>query len=613
MTSAWAGAVARFLETNDFLAEITQGFISLTGQMPGPQQSAAWEDTYSVLQKTFADLMKRKPEAADYHLILEYELPLEGGRRPDVVLLVGDEVIVIEVKSNKAAVHAADLDQIGAYARDLQHYHQASHGHSVRSVLLPTSLTNTLETRGEVEVVSPDKLTTWLVGLEVTSNPIDPQAWLESPYAPLPSIIQAARHVFNSEPLPFIRRAKSAGIPQVMDFLTQLSEQARDKGERHIVLVTGVPGAGKTLVGLQYVYATRHRDDTADAIFLSGNGPLVQVLQYALKSKTFVRPIRNFYIQHAVKRESAPPEHFIVFDEAQRAWDAERMGEKYGHAKTAPELITEIAARVPDYALVLALIGEGQEIHIGEEEGVEQWGRALKNAGEDWTLHTPDKFETVFENAGNVKTHAFLDLNTSLRSHLASDVQTWVAQVLKGKFAEAKDLADTIRAQGFSLYLTRDLDTAKRYATRRYEGEPGKRYGLLASSKAKNLSNYGVHNDYQSTLRVKTGPFFIDPPESPLSCCQLDKVVTEFACQGLELDLPIVCCGTDLRWEEGAWRSAVSGRSKAKDPHRLRLNAYRVLLTRGRDGVVVFVPPDKPLDKTYDVLLSAGLHLLEDV
>ena len=617
MTSAWAGAVARFLNPqnkearSEFLNDITQGFIALTGRMPSAQQAVAWELSYDVLEPALTALVAEDPDANEYHLIFEYELPGEGGRRPDVVLLAADIIVVIEVKANKSGVHAADLDQTRAYARDIAHYHQVSHGREVRAALLLTARTQADETRGEVEVVSAATLADYLRKLEPAPSPIDPQAWLESPYAPLPSIIKAARHVFNAEPLPFIRRAESAGIPQVMDFLQSLSEQARMRGERHIVLVTGVPGAGKTLVGLQYVYATRQADDTADAIFLSGNGPLVQVLQYALKSKTFVRPIRNFYIQHAVKRESAPAEHFIVFDEAQRAWDAERMGEKYGHAKTAPELITEIASRVPDYALVLALVGEGQEIHIGEEEGVEQWGRALKHAGDAWTLHSPEKFEDVFAGSGKVKTYPFLDLNTSLRSHLASDVQRWVAHVLDGEIEAAAALADTIRAAGFSLYITRDLDTAKAYCGKRYEGEPGKRYGLLASSKAKNLAKYNVHNDYQSTLRVKTGPFFIDPPESALSCCQLDKVVTEFACQGLELDLPVICWGTDLRWEDGAWRSAVTGRSKAKDPHRLRLNAYRVLLTRGRDGLVVFAPPDKALAQSYEVLLESGLMTLK--
>ena len=613
MTSAWAGAVARFLDTSrdTFLAEVAQGFTALTGQLPGPQQSLAWEETERALRAGFAELVAGASEAGDYHLVLEFELPLEGGRRPDVLLLTAESVIVLEVKANKLGVYAADLDQVAAYARDLRTYHAASHDLKVIAALLPTAYEGPLLQRGEVSVFSPGEVASWLKGLDLGPAMTDPEAWLRAAYAPLPSVVQAARRVFNDEPLPKLRQAESAGVPVVLDFLAGLSERAKTNGERHIVIVTGVPGAGKTLVGLNYVYAARGADDQADALFLSGNGPLVQVLQYALKSKTFVRPIRNFYIQYAVKRQAAPPEHFIVFDEAQRAWDASRMGEKYGQPKTAPELITEIASRVPDYALVLALIGEGQEIHIGEEEGLEQWGRALETAPGDWTLHAPGKFAGQFAAAGQAKSYDFLDLNTSLRSHLASDVQRWVARVLEGDFEAAEQLAGAVRKLGFNLYLSRDLAAAKAYCQDRYAGEPGKRYGFVASSKAKNLAKYGVHNDYQSTLRVKVGPFFVDPPASPLSCCQFEAVVTEFGCQGLELDLPVVCWGTDLRLEGGTWVSPKQPRSKAKDPHRLRVNAYRVLLTRGRDGLVLFVPPDGALDETYNSLLEAGAEPLE--
>ena len=162
-----------------------------------------------------------------------------------------------------------------------------------------------------------------------------------------------------------------------MRYLGEVTERARTCGERHLVLVTGVPGAGKTLVGLQFVHQTYQDEEEANAVLLSGNGPLVQVLQYALKSRAFVQPIRSFFLQHAVRKQTAPPEHLIVFDEAQRAWDKERMSEKYGVEVTNPQLMFEVAERIPEYAVMLALIGEGQEIHIGEEEGIEQWSDAV--------------------------------------------------------------------------------------------------------------------------------------------------------------------------------------------------------------------------------------------
>ena len=606
MNYCWAGTTSDFLNTpyEFWLQTMSQNFDVMTRQRPSQQQVTAWKGSFEVVQDALKEVMEADESAKSWTLVFEYELPREGGRRPDVVLLAQGNVVVLEFKE-KSGLLTADVDQVAAYARDLANYHEASHECPVVPVLIPTQRKTAEEVR-EVQVIAPRSLAGWLQGLE-TSSPIDADAWLNAEYAPLPSVIQAARHIFANEPLPSVRRAQSAGIPEVMRYLNKTVARARECGERHLVLVTGVPGAGKTLVGLQFVHQTYQDEQEANAVLLSGNGPLVQVLQYALKSRAFVQPIRNFFIQHAVKNQSAPPEHLIVFDEAQRAWDRARMSEKYGVEVTNPQLMFEVAERIPEYAVMLALIGEGQEIHIGEEEGVEQWSDAVQGASEAWTVHLPERLEPEFNPSLDLEPQSFLDLTTSLRTHLAEDVQRWVARLLEGNIGGAEALAADIQDQGFAMYLTRDLDAAKTYCRERYEGNQEKRYGLLASSKASNLPKHGVYNDYQSTKRLKVGPWYIDSPDSPNSCCALGAVATEFACQGLELDFPIVCWGSDLRVQEGAWWSKASPRSKARDPHRLRLNAYRVLLSRGRDGFVVFVPPEKVLDETFGVLQKAGL------
>ncbi len=161
------------------------------------------------------------------------------------------------------------------------------------------------------------------------------------------------------------------------------------------------------------------------------------------------------------------------------------------------------------------------------------------------------------------------------------------------------------------MYITRNLDIAKQYLFSRYDGLFEKRYGYLASSKAKNLEQYGIDNSYLTTRKLREGPWYNDPPFSPDSCCQLKKVATEFACQGLELDFPIICWGDDLIWRNSNWYSCPPGpRSKARDPHSLRLNSYRVLLTRGRDGFVIFVPPEANMETTCCALISAGISEL---
>lgn len=177
---------------------------------------------------------------------------------------------------------------------------------------------------------------------------------------------------------------------------------------------------------------------------------------------------------------------------------------------------------------------------------------------------------------------------------------------MNGDIKKAEKLSKKIIDQNYNIYVSRNLDDCKRYLRERYLGNEDKRYGILASSKAKNLTKYSILNDFNSTQRVRKGPWYNDSPNSLKSCCQLLDVVTEFGCQGLELDMPLIAWGSDLTWDGSQWYSNIR-RSKARDPHNLRINSYRVLLTRGRDGLVVFVPEEANMDSTYEALLFSGL------
>ncbi|MGF1514023.1 MAG: DNA/RNA helicase domain-containing protein [Elainellaceae cyanobacterium] len=626
----WMGTVAAFLETHPegWLQTLAQNYATLYAQQATQSQRDAWADSYGVMQSPLAALAKTRPASADWTMIFEYELPREGGRRPDLVMLAEGNVLVLEFKQKSYAA-ASDRDQAAAYARDLTDYHSGCRQQLVTPILVPTRGRGGDSGDGDTGIASGSPLVLYPNGIEAylralparlpDMDPpdippdIDPQAWGQADYAPLPTVIQAARQIFQHEPLPDIKRARSARIPEVMDYLHQLAAQAAAKRERHLVLVTGVPGAGKTLVGLQFVHQHPSQNEGASAVFLSGNGPLIQVLQYALKSKVFVQAVRNFYIQHQVRRQTAPAEHIIVFDEAQRAWDAERMQEKYGIESAAAGAVLRIAQRIPNWCIVLGLIGEGQEIHVGEEEGTEQWNGAISAVSGEapWQVHCSPEQAGYFTalSAGQIHADDRFNLTTSLRSHRAADLQTWVAHLLDGELAAAAALMPKLRADGCSAYLTRDLEAAKAYCRDRYAGKPAKRYGLMASSRARNLADYGLPNDYLATRRVKPGPWYIDPPDSPLSCCALDSAVTEFGCQGLELDFPVVGWGDDLRWDGEGW-TTTTRQKNVTDPRRLRINSYRVLLTRGRDGFVVFAPPEGKMDQTAAALQAAGLLVL---
>ena len=201
-----------------------------------------------------------------------------------------------------------------------------------------------------------------------------------------------------------------------------------------------------------------------------------------------------------------------------------------------PEEFLRLGKRMDSWSLVVGLIGEGQEIHTGEESGLQQWNDAIATTGGDRIVHCPDKIVPVFSSADQVFINERLNLSMSLRSHLAQDVHEWVTRLLEGRLRTAAECADRISYQGFRMYVTQDLDAATDYVQDRYAGQIDKRFGMLASSKAKNLERHGVRNNWGHTLRLKIGPWYNDPPDSPSLCCALQEVATEFACQGLELD-----------------------------------------------------------------------------
>ncbi len=607
----WSSSLSEFIitEKSILLIKLREHYSRCMNEAPGGSQIVAWEDSIDILRNQLSNLIKTIEVSGNWTIIFEYELLRERGRRPDVIILTEENIIVIEFKGYSSA-NQSQIDQVSSYQRDLKNYHSGSHNNPVVPFLLLTKSRSQLIENEELTILSPDNLATSLQNYKSQGiHPIiSPNDWINSEYNPLPSLITAARIIFDHEPLPQIRRAHSAGIPETVAKLIEIADIAKGTGSHHLALITGVPGAGKTLVGLQFVYHNHFESNKTGktAVFLSGNGPLVKVLQHALKSPVFVQDVHGFLREYGGNSRTTPSESIFIYDEAQRAWDKERVLEKRMHSTSEPEDFLTIGSRKP-WSLMIGLIGEGQEIHIGEEAGLIQWNDAIRNSNDSWHVHCPLKVANIFTAASSLEETNVLNLNETLRSHLATDLQIWVETLLSNQISKASELAPKIEFEGFHIYVTRNLDKAKNYVTERYTNELDKRFGLMASSKAKILSKYGVHNEYQFTKNFREGPWYNDLPSSRYSCCQLSEVATEFQCQGLELDFPIVCWGEDLTWDGNHFLVSVpQPRSAAKDPHTLRLNSYRVLLTRGRDGMIIFIPSESKLDTTYSVIINSG-------
>ena len=594
-------------------------------------QVRAWDESIPKLQREVGESLDAHERAAGYSAILEYELPLEF-RRPDVLLLVGSAVIVLELKG-KEVPSQADLDQTAAYARDLRAYHRDCDGRPVYAVVVPTRAKGYAGERGGVHIAGPDAIDALIANFADARDrpPLSADAFLQADaYRPLPTLVQAARELFTTGTLRDIWRARANTDPAVNQIET-IVRGAADAKRRRLILLTGVPGAGKTLVGLRLAHA-HYLDDlavvreggqkpTAPAVFLSGNGPLVQVLQYQMKKaggdgKAFVRDVKGYVKTYSSRRSAVPPEHVLIFDEAQRSWDAEMVAAK-GHTDSnlsEAELFVQFAERIPEWCTIVGLIGTGQEIHLGEEGGLELWRKAVEGSGSpaDWEVHGPPQLTDLFRDS----TVPFipspqLTLDAEIRFHLAKDVHPFVDALLRGDADVARQHVAHLAGHDFHLRMTRSLDVAKAYLRERYAEHKLARFGLVASSRDRDLIHFGVRNDFNWTKNVKVGPWYVDGDGSPVSCRQLEEVVTEFAAQGLELDAALLCWGTDLirrggRWSTTRARGYKKG-SNVRDPFKLRLNAYRVLLTRGRDGTVIFLPPIDALDETWEYLRKAGI------
>lgn len=603
------------------------------------EQVRAWDDSIPRLQTEVERVREVREEAGRYTAILEYELPMEA-RRADAIFLLRESVVVIELKG-KSRPSDADIDQAHAYARDLRCYHAECAERQVNALLIPTHARGDLGSVRGVRICGPDVLDRVVTEYDVAGfgEVVDARRFLSSDaYRPLPTLVAAARELFLKGTLRRIRQA-AAATDGAADAIAAIVHEAARTRTRRLVLLTGVPGAGKTLVGLRVVHShfiddlavpRAHGKPTAPAVFLSGNGPLVEVLQYELRGaggggRTFVRGVKDYVRTHNSHARRVPSEHVLVYDEAQRAYDAAMVAEKHPEmaetARSEPELFVEFAERIPEWCVVVGLIGSGQEIHVGEEGGIIQWTEAIAESPRraEWIVHGPPAFVEAFRDVP-YDTKASLNLNQSLRSHLSFRVHEFVAGIVAATPAPQvtqAQLANEIAIEGHDLRITRDLDTAKHYLRERYADDPDARFGIAASSRDRDLVRFGIPNDFQSTKRLHYGPWYGDDEaaEGGHSCRHLRDCVTEFGAQGLELDAVLLGWGTDFRFKDGRWnidraRSYRRGGPPVHDPWQLRANAYRVLLTRARDATVVFVPPLTELDATWDYLVQCGFRKL---
>jgi len=567
--------------------------------------------------------------------LLEFSIPRKEVRI-DAVLLIGDSIVIIEAKTGEADSQARR--QIEEYALLLHYFHKGSDCKRIVPVLIGREATApSFDNLNQQELfeqlsrfwVKPvlrsswDGLSTLLLEIgRTTGLQISPSVWDQSPYHPVPSIIEAALALRTGLSINEIAHSEASEheIEAVCQALQACVDDARTNNRRAICFLTGVPGSGKTLVGLSLAHSAENKNSAVH--FMSGNGPLVKVLQHLFtqesrrkgapapqartEARTLIENVHVFarsYTDDDLKRP--PANHAVIFDEAQRAWNKAQNLKKFKRDYSEPEMLLSIMERHEDWAVVIALVGGGQEINDGEA-GLEEWGRALTNSKAGWMIYaSPEVIDGGESTAGHrlfvdsakgsqVITNPALHLRTSNRSLRAERLATWVNLLLDEQPEKAAALQITDR---FPIFLSRDLSQTRRELKKQRVG--ANRYGLVGSSAAARLRAEGLEPNSSFHADYPWEHWYLADEGDIRSSYQCEVFATEFEIQGLELDWIGLCWGGDFVWDvQKGWQirrlqlgsAAKWNAIKHLEKRTYRKNAYRVLLTRARQGMVIFVP-----------------------
>lgn len=578
-------------------------------------------------------------------IFFEYSIP-RMGRRIDVVLIIKNVIFVLEFKVGEKEFLLSASDQVLDYSLDLKNFHETSHQHLIAPILIAT------EAKNIIPIISAtphnDNLlfaikTNAVLLEEVIKNvlqfadgeDINNETWEAGRYSPTPTIIEAAMALYNGHNVTEISRsdAEASNLTETSSAIREIIYQSKEKNEKAICFVTGVPGAGKTLVGLDI--ATKHldKDNELTSVFLSGNAPLVAILREALtrdkyrrekgqgkkvrkgeimsEVKLFIQNVHNFR-DESLKDERPPFEHVTIFDEAQRAWNHTQTANFMLRKKNTPnfktsepEFLISCLDRHKDWAVIICLVGGGQEINTGEA-GISEWIESLNRSYPEWRVYVSDKLTDSEYAAGKaleiLKTHKYvstnpaLHLSVSLRSFRAEHVSLLIKNLLDLNIEEARKNYDAIKDR-YPIVLTRSVAAAKQWLKEKARGT--ERYGIVVSSQGIRLKPYAI--DVKSP--IDPIHWFLDGKEDIRSSYYLEDVATEFQVQGLELDWACVTWDADFRYASDGWKcfSFVGSRwnNINKEERKLYLkNAYRVLLTRARQGMVIVVPEGDEEDAT---------------
>ena len=642
--SYFSSTIENFISTheNEILGTLTssENIFSIT-----PKTTYAWQEEIAFMQNSLVGI--------DGHIHFEYVIP-RMGKRVDVLLVIQNIIFIIEFKVGSDNYDVSSITQLVDYTLDLKNFHEGSHNQIICPILISTEaqVTNFTITTKEDDILEPilsnGQNLNEIIQHVLTSNSnktpyINHDKWLESTYKPTPNIIEAAQALYKGHAVEEISRS-DAGATNLTTTSNKISEiiiKAKENKEKAICFVTGVPGAGKTLVGLNIATDVSEAIGVGkETVFLSGNGPLVKVLSEALARdkvanakergetykisdarravKKFIQNIHHFRDDN-LNMSEAPYEKVVIFDESQRAWDEKKLQTKMkakGHniEMSEPDLLISEMDRHQDWCVIVCLVGGGQEINSGEA-GISTWIESMDIKYKEWKVYVSDQinnpeyswgysFDQILSSPRTSITKD-LHLSVSLRSFRSENLSNYINEIIAGNIPKALELKETI--SDYPIYVTRSLSSAKAWLKEQARGS--ERYGLVADSNAIRLKPEGVFVKSE----IDPANWFLADKDDVRSSYYLEDVATEYAVQGLELDWVCVCWDASLRrinnkWELYKFKGTKFQKRSQEHERKYLMNAYRVLLTRARQGLIIFVPKGNIQDKTREPMFYDGTY-----
>ncbi len=619
-------------------------------------QKNAWLEQIEFLQQELNDVCG--------HLYFEFSIP-RMGKRVDNILIINNLILVIEFKVGDRSYSNYAQNQTIDYCLDLQNFHEGSHNKTIVPILIATNApSEPSNINGSLNLTTCilcnkenfKEILLQILDQAKTTESLDIHSWENSIYKPTPTIIEAAQALYKGHSVKEISRsdAGTINLANTSYLINKIIEDSKIQHKKSICFLTGVPGAGKTLAGLNIANERLKADESEHSVFLSGNGPLVDVLREALtrdsvesakkrgqkisrteaerKAKAFIQNIHHFRDDN-LRTPHAPIEKVVVFDEAQRAWQKEQVSKFMQQKKgipnfdmSEPEYLISVMNRHDDWCTIICLIGGGQEINTGEA-GVSEWIESLKTKYSSWDIYYSDKilaepntYLNDLDLSNWIREHGHqrtdLHLSTSVRSFRSEKVASLIQSILDNQNDQASKIYQEIK-HNYQIKVTRDLTKAKTWLRNQARGT--ERIGLIASSGAKRLKAEGIYvkNDISPT------DWFLNHQDDTRSSYYLEDIATEFDIQGLEIDYTCVTWDINLYYDQG-WQFQSFKGSKWQNINKdstksYLINAYRVLLTRARQGMVIFIPaidgtdptrPQKHYDSIYNYLISCGLDII---